>query len=67
MTKMELDGMKNGCFPMDKEEGAIACEAYRAALRTLGYITWLEHVAGDLFVVRYEKREIIPVKVISTL
>lgn len=67
MTKMELEGMKNGCFNMAKDDGVAACRAYRAALREQGNITWLEHFAGDLYIVRYEKREIIPVKVISTL
>lgn len=49
MTKMELEGMKNGCFPMDKDEGVAACREYRQALENEGKHTRLEWFAGDLF------------------
>ena len=49
LSKMELEGMKNGCFPMDKEEGVAACRKYRQALENEGKITRLEWFAGDLF------------------
>lgn len=56
MTKMEIEGMKNGCFPMDKTEGIEACKKYRADLEAAGYRTWLEWFASDLFIVRKEVR-----------
>lgn len=52
----ELEGMKNGAFPMDKEYGVGACKSYRANLEAQGYRTWLEHFAGDIFVVKSEKK-----------
>lgn len=54
MTKMELQGSENGCFPMDKDTGIEACRKYRADLEAKGYRTWLEWFAGDLFIVRKE-------------
>lgn len=54
MTKMELEGMKNGCFPMDKDEGVKACREYRQALEKEGKRTHLKWFAGDLFIVVVE-------------
>ena len=55
MTKMEIEGMKNGCFNMAKDEGIRACREYRESLEALGYKTWLEHFTGDLFGVKSSK------------
>lgn len=52
ITKMELEGMKNGAFPMDKPEGIAACREYRKALEAEGKTTWLEHFANGIFLVR---------------
>lgn len=51
LTKMELEGMKNGAFPMEKEAGIEACRAYRAALEAQGIKTELQHLAGSIFCV----------------
>lgn len=56
LSEMERDGMKRGCFPMDKDEGIAACRQYRANLEAQGYTTWLSYLAGDLFKVKYEKK-----------
>ena len=56
MTKMEIEGMKNGCFNMAKDEGIRACREYRAHLESFGYKTWLEHLFGDLFSVKSSKK-----------
>lgn len=52
ITKMEQEGMKNGAFPMDKEEGIKACREYRAALEAEGKKTWLEHFAAGIYIVK---------------
>ena len=51
LSKMELEGMKHGCFPMDKEECVAACRKYRQAIENEGKSTRLEWLAGDLFIV----------------
>lgn len=53
MTKMEIEGIKNGAFNMAKEEGIEACRAYRATLEAEGKRTWLEHFTGDIFTVKH--------------
>lgn len=57
LSKMMIDGMRNGCFPMDTDEGVKACREYRDRLEADGYVTWLEWFAGGLFIVRKEKKE----------
>ena len=52
MTKMEIEGAKNGCFNMAKEDGIEACRRYRAELEANGYRTELRHFSGDLFIVK---------------
>ena len=52
ISKMEQEGMKNGAFPMDKDEGIKACREYRAALEADGKTTWLEHFANGIYLVR---------------
>ena len=54
-SAFELEGMKNGAFPMDKDYGIEACRSYRASLEAQGYKTWLEHFAGGIFVVKAVK------------
>lgn len=49
MSKMELEGMKRGIFPMDKDEGIEACREYRAKLHAQGYKTYLEYLWNGLF------------------
>lgn len=49
LSKMELEGMKNGTFPMDKEEGIEACRKYREALEAKGVKTYLEYCQCGLF------------------
>lgn len=55
LSKMELEGMKNGCFPMDKDAGIEACKKYREALEAQGYRTWLKWFTGSLYTVEYAK------------
>ncbi len=54
LSEMEREGMRNGCFPMDKDEGIAACREYRKKLEDQGHSTWLEYFTGDLFRVRYD-------------
>lgn len=49
MSKMELEGIKRGIFPMDKNEGIEACREYRARLHAQGYRTYLEYLWNGLF------------------
>lgn len=48
---MELEGMKRGTFPMDKDEGRKACMAFRENLKQEGYRTQMKHFAGSLYYV----------------
>ena len=52
MTRMEIEGAKNGCFNMAKAEGVQACKEYRGHLKEQGVKTYLEHFVDDLFIVR---------------
>ena len=51
-TKMELEGMKRGTFPMNKEEGRKACKAFREELKAQGFRTQMEWFAGSLYFVK---------------
>lgn len=55
MTAFEIEGAKNGCFNMAKDEGIEACREYRKKLEEQGYKTYLDYFTGDLFTVRYYK------------
>lgn len=52
LTKMEIEGMKHGAFPMDKLEGIQACREYRMKLEAEGKETWLEHFANGIYIAK---------------
>lgn len=52
LTAFEREGMRNGCFPIDKDAGTAACKAYREALAARGIDTALTHFSGGLFEVK---------------
>ena len=52
LTAMEIEGMKNGAFPMDKDEGIKACNEYRANLASKGIKTELVWFAAGIYIVK---------------
>ena len=52
LTKMEIEGMKRGAFPMDKDEGIKACREYRSKLAAQGKKTRLEYFSGSIYIVK---------------
>ena len=57
LTKLELQGMEHGTFPMDKDAGIEACKAYRKALEEKGFKTYLKHCQNGLFHVEIRKED----------